>query len=52
MGSPLPLPFREVEAWCRLYDVELEVWELNVLDELDGIALQVAIKNAKMKGDS
>lgn len=46
------IPLTEVEAWCRLRDVRLTDWELDVLIGMDKVVLSTwgeARKNAQPK---
>jgi len=41
------IPFSEIEAWQRLQGVTLTPWELDVLIEIDRIALNRANKKTE-----
>lgn len=47
VGSPLPVPFREIQAFAQLHELNYEVWELEVLEELDSLAIPILVKNQK-----
>lgn len=47
MGMSInPLLYSEIEAWCRLSDICLDKWELDVIKQLDVIWLNVQSKNS------
>ncbi len=39
-----PLTFSDIEAWCRLYGVQLNPWELDTILELDAASLRMAAR--------
>ncbi len=41
MGTPLPLPWHEIDAWCRVMQVTLKTWELDAILRLDHVWLAV-----------
>lgn len=34
-----PIPYSEIEAYCRLMNEELEEWEVSLIREFDSVAL-------------
>ncbi len=40
--APNPIPFSEIDAYCRLRGLRLEGWEIDLIRTLDGIALSGA----------
>ena len=42
-----PLTLTDIEAWCRLYGVQLTPWELDTLLDLDAAALRIAAANQR-----
>lgn len=51
MGTPMPIPQSEIDAWCRLHDVKLAHWELDALSALDGLFLRSLNKSEEEVSD-
>lgn len=54
-GGFLPIPWRDIDSWSRLYGVRLNPWELDALSHIDDLWLQVMAKKhvsfEDLKGD-
>lgn len=37
----LPMPWSEMDAWCRLRGIKLKAWEIRVLGALDDLWLDI-----------
>lgn len=48
---PLPLTHTEILAWSQLTSIELEYWELDVIDELDSLQLHSFSKKDRDEDD-
>lgn len=40
MDSPLYIPFTEMESFARMSGVIIEVWELEIIEDLDDIRIE------------
>jgi len=45
--SPHPLTMVDIEAYCRMANIQLSNWELETLIALDAVAMAAAAKNRK-----
>jgi len=45
--GPNPLPYGEIDAWCRLMQTRLDPWEVDALRRLDDAYLEAAIEEPK-----
>ena len=48
--GPVPLQYLDVEAWGRLTNRKLDVWELQAILGVDDAYLTVSAKHSKSKG--
>lgn len=42
-----PIPYSEIESYCRLMNDELEDWEIRLIKEMDNIALAQYAKESE-----
>lgn len=45
--SAHPLTMNDIEAYCRMANIQLTPWELETLIALDAVAMTAAVKNRK-----
>ena len=49
MGGFLPLSFTEIEAWARLYSVELQPWHVRAIRAMDTAFLGAIAKKPTLE---
>jgi hypothetical protein len=42
-----PLAYQEIYAYCQLYDIQLDEWELDVLRKFDNVVMEISAKQAE-----